>query len=339
MNISYYEEILNDARRMIGGLRLMESSFSDYDDPSMTDARNAFLKMQPRIRELSSYYGSPAWKQDLADDEAGKLPAGLPRGVLSEDGIYNLLSDNDELMKRLFESGPDVESGLPARLSVPRGITSVIGGGGKTTLLRRLAGELDGRVLLVTSTNMQPLDEFPVILWKAQLPDARKESPASFAGRIRDAFTESRIVCAGSPALTNGKPNGKLAAVPCDLRTLTDAADYILVEADGSKHLPFKAHKPWEPVIPEGTEKTICVVGASGFGKPVREVCHRPDVFCELTGASMDDTVTPELVGEVIRKENFPDLLYLTQTGALPAASIPEIVSALSRASRRNVTF
>lgn len=43
------------------------------------------------LDELSSYYTSPAWKRDLAADEAGLLPDDLKRGVLSEDGIYNLL--------------------------------------------------------------------------------------------------------------------------------------------------------------------------------------------------------------------------------------------------------
>ena len=43
------------------------------------------------LRALSDYYGSPAWKRDLASDEAGLLPKDLKRGVLSEDGIYDLL--------------------------------------------------------------------------------------------------------------------------------------------------------------------------------------------------------------------------------------------------------
>ena len=42
-------------------------------------------------RALSAYYGSAAWKRDYAADEAGLLPPSLKRGVLSEDGIYNLL--------------------------------------------------------------------------------------------------------------------------------------------------------------------------------------------------------------------------------------------------------
>ena len=43
------------------------------------------------LRELENYYGSEVWKQDYADDEAGLLPRDLKRGVLSEDGIYNML--------------------------------------------------------------------------------------------------------------------------------------------------------------------------------------------------------------------------------------------------------
>ena len=53
------------------------------------------------IRALDAYYGSKEWKQDFADDEAGRLPADLKRGVLSEDGIWNLLSDAKELDNRL----------------------------------------------------------------------------------------------------------------------------------------------------------------------------------------------------------------------------------------------
>ena len=43
------------------------------------------------LRQLAEYYSSPAWKLDFAADEAGQFPKDLKRGVLSEDGIYNLL--------------------------------------------------------------------------------------------------------------------------------------------------------------------------------------------------------------------------------------------------------
>ena len=52
------------------------------------------------ITTLSHYYSSVEWKQDHADDEAGLLPCDLKRGVLSEDGIWNVLTDWDSLKKR-----------------------------------------------------------------------------------------------------------------------------------------------------------------------------------------------------------------------------------------------
>ena len=43
------------------------------------------------VKELEAYYASNEWKEDFAADEEGRLPKTLKRGVLSEDGLYNLL--------------------------------------------------------------------------------------------------------------------------------------------------------------------------------------------------------------------------------------------------------
>ena len=53
------------------------------------------------ITALDSYYGCETWRQDFADDEAGLLPEELKRGVLSEDGIWNLLTNYRELQTRI----------------------------------------------------------------------------------------------------------------------------------------------------------------------------------------------------------------------------------------------
>lgn len=45
------------------------------------------------LKALSDYYSSSAWKRDYAADKAGLLPKDMKRGVLSEDGIYNLLDE------------------------------------------------------------------------------------------------------------------------------------------------------------------------------------------------------------------------------------------------------
>lgn len=68
----------------------------------LSAALDKFEAAQGDIAALETYYGSEAWKQDYADDEAGKLPIDLKRGVLSEDGIWNLLSDARDVKERLF---------------------------------------------------------------------------------------------------------------------------------------------------------------------------------------------------------------------------------------------
>ena len=59
----------------------------------LEQALEDFAALQPDIAELEAYYTSQQWRKDFEADEAGKLPKDLKRGVLSEDGIYDLLSD------------------------------------------------------------------------------------------------------------------------------------------------------------------------------------------------------------------------------------------------------
>lgn len=66
-------------------------------------ALDNYEAVQEEIAILKRYYGGRDWQQDYADDEAGLLPADLKRGVLSEDGIWNLLSDVSELNSRLAQ--------------------------------------------------------------------------------------------------------------------------------------------------------------------------------------------------------------------------------------------
>ena len=61
----------------------------------------AFRAAQLAAAELSRYYGSSQWREDFEADEAGLLPVTLKRGVLSEDGLYDLLTEVDELEKTL----------------------------------------------------------------------------------------------------------------------------------------------------------------------------------------------------------------------------------------------
>ena len=64
---------------------------------ALDDALEQFKAVSPEVEELIAYYESDLWREDFEADEEGKLPADLKRGVLSEDGIYNLLTDYQRL--------------------------------------------------------------------------------------------------------------------------------------------------------------------------------------------------------------------------------------------------
>ena len=62
-----------------------------------------YKELQSEIQKLEAYYTSQQWKDDFATDEAGEFPDKLKKGVLSEDGIYNLLERNKEMMDWINE--------------------------------------------------------------------------------------------------------------------------------------------------------------------------------------------------------------------------------------------
>ena len=69
---------------------------------NLNDALDRFEQSQEEYRELSIYYGSEAYHEDWEEEKKG-LYDEIPRGVLSEDGVYNLLSDHFEICVRMLE--------------------------------------------------------------------------------------------------------------------------------------------------------------------------------------------------------------------------------------------
>jgi hypothetical protein len=82
----------------------MESVFDEVQNALAegVDIEDALL--QEKIEILIQYYESEQWKNDYSADERGELPADLKRGVLSEDGVYNLLNDIDSLKQKGWEN-------------------------------------------------------------------------------------------------------------------------------------------------------------------------------------------------------------------------------------------
>ena len=123
---------------------------------------------------------------------------------------------------------------LAKALDVRPGVTAIIGGGGKTTLMECLAEELSAqaRVIVCTTTHIYPEQNMPCLV---------STSEAEIAAEL----ARTRCVCVGSVS-----ESGKYSAPELPFRTLCALASYVIVEADGSKRLPLKAHAPHEPVIP-----------------------------------------------------------------------------------------
>lgn len=187
--------------------------------------------------------------------------------------------------------------GLAAFLGVRSGVTAVIGGGGKTTLLRTLGEGLakEGHsVLLCTTTKIVPFLELPCAVTGEELAVLRRRH---------------RLLCAGSPV----PGTGKLTAPPVPMAELAAWFDYVLVEADGSARRPLKAHASHEPVIPAEAQQVICVVGVSGFGRPIVQAAHRPELYARLAGVGEDDLATPETEAAVLGAEKLHHRIYVNQ--------------------------
>ena len=189
---------------------------------------------------------------------------------------------------------------LAELLAIRPGVTAVIGGGGKTTLLRTLGEELAGQhtVLLCTTTKIFPLPDLPCARTAESLDVLRQSH---------------RLLCAG----TDVPGTGKLAAPETPMALLAERFDYVLVEADGAARRPLKAHAPHEPVIPPEANQTICVVGASGFGQPIAQAAHRPERYARLAGVPETAEATPETEAAVLRAERLYDKVYVNHVETL----------------------
>lgn len=137
-------------------------------------------------------------------------------------------------------------------------IIAITGTGGKTTLMMKLAQELkkQGSVLITTST-------------KIGIP---KESQVDY---VYDSFSnyqtknyKNKIVALGEKIAGKNKFSQIKEE---DLQKIQKDFDYIIIEADGSKNLPLKFWKDYEPVIYKITTKTVAVFSTKTIGRKISE--------------------------------------------------------------------
>ena len=86
--------------------RCLDASRAAVD--RLAEAFDAYEAVQKDYLKLNSYYGSSLWVNDYEADEAGKLPASLKRGVLSEDAVYDEIAAVRDLSFRMLELATDI---------------------------------------------------------------------------------------------------------------------------------------------------------------------------------------------------------------------------------------
>jgi molybdenum cofactor cytidylyltransferase len=188
----------------------------------------------------------------------------------------------------------DAGMSLKQALRIGHGdVVSFVGGGGKTTSMFRLAGELSAAGLRVLTTSTTHITEEQVNLSPAFI---RPEEVRNLGGHL-DRFGQCLLV---------GPPDGKgrvLSIPPSLIAILKERPDIdcILVEADGSKSRPFKAPASHEPVVPVFTTVLVPIAGLNSIGHPLDDTTvHRPEIVALLAGSRTGSRITPEMVARVL---------------------------------------
>lgn len=166
-------------------------------------------------------------------------------------------------------------------------VVSLVGGGGKTTLLYAMAShcaQKGWRVLVSTTTHILCPENG---LW------------AKTDAKIQELWARGSYAVVGSQA-----PKGKLTAPPeADLARWMAQADAVFLEADGAKHFPCKAPAEQEPVLLPQSDIVLAVAGLSALGHPLKECCFRLEQACMLLGVPPEACPTPELLAQLLASE------------------------------------
>ena len=171
-------------------------------------------------------------------------------------------------------------------------IISIVGAGGKTSLMYALGEELKNKkVLLSTTTKILPprFDE------------------VDFYGIGQVAYLDiSKNIKSGSFLYANSlTKEGKVDSIPLEyIKKLKEDFDYIILESDGSKRKPLKGWKKDEPVISKETTITIGVFDITTLNKLVNEnLVYRIKEFLEISKAREEKVLKDEHIVNMIFNE------------------------------------
>jgi probable selenium-dependent hydroxylase accessory protein YqeC len=178
-----------------------------------------------------------------------------------------------------------------------RGVLSLTGGGGKTSLMFHLARQLarSGKRVLTTTTTrifVPTADQSETVLMDAD--------PAMILRQAASCLNSAGHVTAAAQPAEAGKLKG---FAPEAIRIFAESGlfDWIIVEADGSAHRPLKAPAEHEPVIPPTTTVLVTVAGLEALGLPLtEELVFRSELAGQLMELSMGGTITEEALARLL---------------------------------------
>lgn len=167
---------------------------------------------------------------------------------------------------------------------------SIVGAGGKSSLMYFLAEELRGenKVLITTTT-------------KIYMPQKEQYDYIAIGQKSFTNLKQSKnkgIYVYGSSINNENKIIGPTVL---ELESESPYFDYILVEADGAKGKAIKGWKDTEPIICSNTEKTIGVLSLEVIGKNIEEATvHRVEEFINLTGTLKNEKITLQNLSSLV---------------------------------------
>ncbi len=179
----------------------------------------------------------------------------------------------------------------------PREMVSLVGAGGKTTTLYRVAKEMrvDGAKVLITTTTkiFQPTKPHVDRLFLVEAPDALLQASATIKAPA--------IIGAGYRV----DDDGKLVGLPCawiDSLQGSGQFDCLLVEADGAASRLFKVPSEMEPVIPANCRLVVWIMAIKALGKPLNpSFVHRAERAAALLEVPPDTPLTTAHIAQLLR--------------------------------------
>jgi probable selenium-dependent hydroxylase accessory protein YqeC len=176
-------------------------------------------------------------------------------------------------------------------------VISLVGGGGKTTLLYALGRELSalgcGVILTTTTKILEPVPSpFLLQFISNELDDIKKW--------LAENLNRRQSLLIARERLPNGKLEGIFPEWAEEIFSM-DGVSAIVNEADGSAGRPLKAPRDGEPVIPQNTTLLVPLIGIDGMGCPLdEEKVFRSAIASRLLNLPIGSTVTEDAIVRLV---------------------------------------